>query len=324
MIPRRLLETLSAAGRVFAIITALAIITIIPHSVLAQDTSSAIQQLKKHLNEAYTAAQNNDTAGVLVALDEANCILFFLELSTANMADSNMTSKTTTINTPTINPHTNNTDTNLLTWENPTYGIKFEYPSTWEKQEEEAGTMTTTLVNFLSPPRSSTDEFPEILNIGVEDLPTQSFTLEQYSELGINKLRTSLQDVNITESTDTTLAGSLAHKITYTFTFIDADNPSIQLPLKNMQVWTVNNGKAYVITYGGVVNQFSESLVDAQKIIDSFEILSGALTQPSITPFNTATTTLNTTTMTTETGTVTDNSTTTNTIPEITAEANIG
>lgn len=237
MIPRRSLETLSVGGRIFAIITALAIITITPYSVLAQDSSSAIQQLKKHLNEAYTAAQNNDTAGVLVALDEANRILFFLELSTVNMADNNMTNKTTTtITTPTTNLQTNNTDTNLLTWENPTHGIKTKYPSSWEKQEEEAGTMTTTLVNFLSPPQSSTDEFPETLNIGVEDLPTQSFTLEQYSKLGINKLRTSLQDVNIIESTDATLADNPAHKITYTFTFIDADNPSIQLPLKNMQI----------------------------------------------------------------------------------------
>lgn len=39
-----------------------------------------------------------------------------------------------------------------------------------------------------------------------------------------------------------------------------------------MQIWTVKDGKAYIITYGGVVNQFPDSLADAQKMIDSFEI----------------------------------------------------
>jgi len=170
----------------------------------------------------------------------------------------------------------------FLTYENPNYGIKIQYPSSWVKIEEQEGggelgsTATTpVLVSFFSPAKSPTDEHPESVNIVVEVLPSQTFTLDEYTQSGINELRTSLQDVNIIESTDnTTLAGNPAHKIIYTFTFIDKDNPSNQLSIKNMQIWTVKNGKAYVFSYGGVVSEFSESLADAQKMIDSSEISS--------------------------------------------------
>lgn len=67
----------------------------------------------------------------------------------------------------------NNTNS-IVTYENPIQGIKIQYPSDWEKQEEEGARAmaTTTLVNFLSLPRSINDQFPETLNVGVEDLPT--------------------------------------------------------------------------------------------------------------------------------------------------------
>jgi hypothetical protein len=56
-------------------------------------------------------------------------------------------------------------------------------------------------------------------------------------------------------------------------TQISEDNTSIQLPLKNMQIWTLKDGKVYFIIYSGAANQFFDSLEDAQKMIDSFKII---------------------------------------------------
>jgi hypothetical protein len=47
-------------------------------------------------------------------------------------------------------------------------------------------------------------------------------------------------------SSSTTLAGLPAHMIIYSFT--DEED---QTPLQNLQAWTIKNGMAYVITYGG-------------------------------------------------------------------------
>jgi hypothetical protein len=162
-----------------------------------------------------------------------------------------------------------------LPYENTNYGIKMQYPSSWEKVDEQIqqGTITI-LASFFSPAKNATEP-PQNVNIGIEDLPSQTFTLDEYTQGGINQLRISLQDFNITESTENlSLGGNPAHKIIYTYSLTDKDSPFNQLPLKNMQIWTVKNGKAYIFSYGGVASQFSGSLAEAQKMIDSFEIAS--------------------------------------------------
>lgn len=44
---------------------------------------------------------------------------------------------------------------------------------------------------------------------------------------------------------------------------------------KLMQVWTVNNGNAYVLPYSsrGAIDEFEKSLLAAQNMIDSFKII---------------------------------------------------
>jgi hypothetical protein len=60
------------------------------------------------------------------------------------------------------------------------------------------------------------------------------------------------------------LAGLPAHMILYTFT------DESQTPLQNLQVWTIKDGIAYVITYGGVPEEFESSLPALQSVMDSF------------------------------------------------------
>jgi hypothetical protein len=43
-------------------------------------------------------------------------------------------------------------------------------------------------------------------------------------------------------------------------------------PLQNLQAWTVKDGMAYVITYGGVPEEFDSSLPALQSILDSFRL----------------------------------------------------
>ncbi len=266
---------------IFAITIAISTLLITTAPVTAQDQSpTALQQLKQHLYDAYIAAQNNDTLSVLTALNSANRSLFLAELQTLGTGNNNTVDDVGMTTRDISSSGQANNTYDLLTYENHMQGIKIKYPSDWQIQEQETGIIP--FVVFYSPPGpivpcspscSPTDPIPETFNIGIENLPSQTFTLERYTNLGINKLRTSMQDFNLTESEDTTIAGLPAHKITYTFTVEGESKTSNPLPsLKNMQIVTVKDGKAYFITYGGVINQFSESLADAQMMINSFEI----------------------------------------------------
>jgi hypothetical protein len=62
------------------------------------------------------------------------------------------------------------------------------------------------------------------------------------------------------------LAGLPAHMIVYSFT---DENLT---PLQNLQAWTVKDGMAYVITYGGTPEEFENSLPVLNGVMDSFRL----------------------------------------------------
>ena len=158
----------------------------------------------------------------------------------------------------------------LLTYENFDYGIRMQYPSDWAKMELPTDTSTTEdvpLVEFTSPVQNRTDEYTETLTVGIEGLPMQNMTLDEFTKLTIEHLKTSMDGLEIEGSVETKLAGQSAHNMTYTFQLKD-EAAGDELPLKAMQIWTIKNNKLYIITYGGILNQFTESLTEAQTMID--------------------------------------------------------
>jgi hypothetical protein len=96
-------------------------------------------------------------------------------------------------------------------------------------------------------------------------LPTSDFNLERYTEAALGQVEV-FQDFRLLNSSSTTLGGSPAHLILYTFTY------ESQTPLQNVQVWTVKDGMAYIITYGGTPEEFDSSLPAFQGIVDSFSL----------------------------------------------------
>jgi serine/threonine-protein kinase len=95
------------------------------------------------------------------------------------------------------------------------------------------------------------------VKIQVNNLPSRNMTLEEYTNSQINPLEEKLL-----ESNTTTLAGIPGYEIVFT---------SVQ-GLKTMQVWTIKDDKAYIITYVAKEEDYENDLQIAQKMIDSFEI----------------------------------------------------
>jgi hypothetical protein len=143
----------------------------------------------------------------------------------------------------------------LAPYNNPNLGFSLEYPSDWQKEES---------LSFTSPRGGTGDRAPEVINVITEVLPSSDFSLDSYTAAAMGQVE-SFENFQLLNSSSTTLGGLPAHMIVYTFT-------DEQTPLQNLQAWTVKDGMAYVITYGGVPEEFNSSLPALQRVLDSFTL----------------------------------------------------
>jgi len=154
---------------------------------------------------------------------------------------------------------TSKTEVKFLPYENPTYGIKIQYPSNWIKEESQ-NQGSNDIVKFSSPAGTA----PASLNIIGGRQMSQNISLEQYSSASINALRQSFPGFNLIESNSTTLGGLPAHKIV--FKSLTPSGGELEL----MQVWTIKNAKDFIITYGALSKDFSNYIPTIQRMIDSY------------------------------------------------------
>jgi eukaryotic-like serine/threonine-protein kinase len=145
------------------------------------------------------------------------------------------------------------TNSEFVTYDNPTFGVRIQYPSDWGRLD----------LSFLQQ-SADIDFYPladtslaKNVKIQVNNLPSRNMTLEEYTNSQINPL-----EERLLESNTTTLAGIPGYEIVFT---------SLQ-GLKTMQVWTIKNDKAYIISYVAQEEDYEKELQVAQKMIDSFEI----------------------------------------------------
>jgi hypothetical protein len=171
-----------------------------------------------------------------------------------------ITATTTTPSQP------NTTTTSFLTYENPTYGIRMQYPSNWERIEFDQGINHNVVVIFRSPRENTSDTKLENLIIQVANLPFQNISLEELHNANLDNLRNSLTDFELIESVATAIAYIPGHKIVYTNKEDDHDKH------KTMQVLMIKEDKAYIITYTAEAAKYDHYLSTIQKMIDSFRI----------------------------------------------------
>jgi len=138
------------------------------------------------------------------------------------------------------------------TYDSANFTIK--YPSDWTKNEPTSGPIT---VLFGTPTNNATE------NLNVQVYPSGE-TLSDLTARLTSQLQ-NFSDFKQIDAGNTTLAGNPAYKVVYTAT-IDGGQ------LKLMQIWTVKDGKEYIITYKGAPNNYDTYLSAAQQMIDSFQI----------------------------------------------------
>jgi serine/threonine-protein kinase len=154
---------------------------------------------------------------------------------------------------------------NFLVYTNPNHGIRIDYPVNWELDEHHYN--DKFIAHLTSTLKNSSDISPATITISVETLK-KNISLDNYTNTNLAKAKQSLPRFQLIESNATTLAGTPAHKIVYTFLSPD---PAIQIPFKSMNIWTIKQGKAYNISYTQTKSQYIEYLPVLVHMIKSFK-----------------------------------------------------
>jgi serine/threonine-protein kinase len=154
---------------------------------------------------------------------------------------------------------------NFLPYVNSTYGIKLQYPSSWDKEENGTRQDTQTDVVTFSPPAISSNAS---LDISIDDISDEKgIALAQYANNGISDLKQSLKNFKLVGlTTNNILAGLPAYKLIYTY----ADQNTI---FKDMEIGAIKGDKAYILTYEAGMNEYDKYLPIIQEMINSFQII---------------------------------------------------
>jgi hypothetical protein len=159
-----------------------------------------------------------------------------------------------------------NATTTFLTYQDPIYGIKIEYPSGWNKTEG------ANFVEFRLPTEGYNGaNITDLIafEISIDILPPDIALLEQYSRAKLISHR-QFGEFELLESNTTTIAANVpALKAVYTNTF-----PKTGEVLKTMEITAIRDNIGYDIRYfADPASDYSKYLQIVHRMIDSFEFI---------------------------------------------------
>jgi eukaryotic-like serine/threonine-protein kinase len=158
---------------------------------------------------------------------------------------------------------------NGISWKNytdKTTNIQIKYPANWQ-QEDLHNIVTGEQVMFVSPADNNPgSKYRENISIRVENLTNPQTTLASYTQSTIAEIKRYYQNAKIVESNSTLLAKRPANLVVYTGTDENAQ------AVKNLEVWTIDRGKAYILTYKTRPDRYYQYLGTAMNAIESFKL----------------------------------------------------
>ena len=158
--------------------------------------------------------------------------------------------------------------TNAINWQNyidKTAQIEVKYPVTWQQQDID-NIVTGERVQFTSPAHDTDTKERENVSIRVENLTNPQTSLASYTQSTIAEISKYYRAATIVESSPITIANRPGNLIVYTGKDENAGS------VKNLEVWTIDRGKAYILTYKAQPDRYYQSLDTAMTIVNSFEI----------------------------------------------------
>ncbi|AFY92094.1 serine/threonine protein kinase [Chamaesiphon minutus PCC 6605] len=144
--------------------------------------------------------------------------------------------------------------------------IQIKYPANWQ-QKDIKNIVTGEQVMFVSPQDNNAgNKFRENISIRVENLTNPQTTLANYTQSTIAEIKRYYQDAKIVESSPILLAKRSANLVVFT-----GRDENSQL-VKNLEVLTIDRGKAYILTYKARPDRYYQYLGTVMNALDSFEL----------------------------------------------------
>ena len=144
---------------------------------------------------------------------------------------------------------------NFITYENPIYGIRIQYPYNWITREDILDIQTL-------------EDSPFGIGVGIERLSFQESTMTEYIQESIDLLKyPDPDDFRIIElNMNSSVGGKPAFK--YIFSYLENNIKQMYL-----QIGTIIAGKVYYIYFSAPEQEFSQYLPTIEKMIDSVKIV---------------------------------------------------
>lgn len=137
------------------------------------------------------------------------------------------------------------------------------YPQDWVSSDM----LTQPSMQFLllSPEESQkNDKFRENINLTVEALGTNAMSLEDYIKLSTDQVIAQIPSAKILSNSTKKINNILAADIQWSADFGNG------IALQFKQLFTIQNGVAYVLTYSSTEAEFNEYFDVANTIMNSF------------------------------------------------------
>jgi len=138
------------------------------------------------------------------------------------------------------------------------------YPTDWESSSQ----LSQPDIQFLLLSDESTqnnDKYRENIMLLTENLGSQNFTMDEYTKVSIDKILTQVPNSKIESKTTSKLDGQESREIIWSGII---DNGIV---LKFKQLFTLYNGKAYILTFSSSTAEYDQFVTVADTVFDSFK-----------------------------------------------------
>jgi|GEM_PF-5429367 len=149
-----------------------------------------------------------------------------------------------------------------MTYKNADYGMQITYPGNWELSTETSDFLVGTVARLTPKSVAATGDYAEI-TIQVVKLQ-QPLMLAEYTNNSVAQIIEFFPGAKIINSEPGTLGEQPAHQLVY----IGQDEER-QVTLKASQIWTIQNDRAYVITYIADETIYDRFVQNFQRMLES-------------------------------------------------------
>lgn len=174
--------------------------------------------------------------------------------------EASTTTKPTNTNTGNNNTGTN-TSSELKKYSDPQGRFSIGYPGNWQLNDN----TEDAVIQIMSPLENDNDKFKQNVSLRIEEMKSGT-TIEDYVKLNMDEVKGMIKNYREVSSMFFNRNGSRAYQIVYKGTFGE-----MAYDVQIKQLFTIANGKGYILTYANKEDERDAFETTANKIFNSFK-----------------------------------------------------